>query len=906
MSYVDAILDKDKDVIHVVERDANGVRRYDQYPTNYTFYYSDPKGKYRTVYDDTVTKFSSRKRSEFQKELKMHSGKKIFESDINPIFRMLSDNYLGKDSPPLHTCFFDIETDFDPKKGFAPTNDPFNPVTAISLYLDWADQLVTLCIPPKHMSPEMSKDISKDFENTFVFDNEIDMFNMFFDLIEDSDVLTGWNSAGYDIPYMVNRVTRVMSKDDTRRFCLWNQLPKPRTYVMFDQEQETYDLFGRVHMDYLELYKKYNYESRHSYKLDYIGEMEVGENKTQYEGSLDQLYNKDWRKFLEYNRQDTMLLFKIHDKLKFLNLANDIAHQNGVLIATAMGSVAMIDQAVVNEAHSRGLIVPDKVRRGNDLSDEPTAAGAYVAVPKKGIHEWIAAVDINSLYPSVIRALNMAPETIIGQIRPHMTDKYITDRMTDKVINRKKVKAMTFAQAWDGLFGTLEYTAVMNQERGTLLTIDWERGGSEEASAAEIWKMIFDSNQPWMLSANGTIFTYEKEGVIPGLLSKWYSERKDIQKQLKSATTKEDREFLDKRQLVRKILLNSAYGALLNPHSRFYDLRLGQSTTLGGRCIVKHMSAFLNEAIAGVYDHNGDAIIYGDTDSCYFSAWPILGKDPEMSKNWNKDVAVEIYDNLGEAVNASFPEFMERAFHTTHKNGSIIAAGRELVADRGIFMSKKRYAVNIYDKEGKRLDVNGETGKIKAMGLDLKRADTPKYVQEFLYDILKMVLLGTDRDKVISDIREFKLKLSKNESWTKGRPMGVKKITHYEEMLRREGESHGKRTAKKVSPPGHVNASINWNYLRKMNGDNYSQQIVDGMKIVVCQLRDNPLGMTSVAYPTDELRLPDWFKELPFDDEGMERSLVDEKIENMIGVLKWDIRQDTNINSTFGTLFSFE
>ena len=906
MSYIDAILDRDKDTIFVVERDKNGQRRYDQYPTNYTFYYSDIKGKYRTVYDDPVSRFSTRKRSEFQKELKMHSGKKVFESDINPIFRMLADNYLNKDSPKLHTCFFDIETDFDPKKGFAPTTDPFNPVTAISLYLDWCGQLITLCIPPKHMSSETVKDISKDFENTFVFDNEIEMFNMFFDLIDDADILTGWNSAGYDIPYMVNRVTRVMSKDDTRRFCLWNQLPKPRTYIMFDQEQETYDLFGRVHMDYLELYKKYNYESRHSYKLDYIGEMEVGENKTQYEGSLDQLYNKDWRKFLEYNRQDTMLLFKIHDKLKFLNLANDIAHQNGVLLATAMGSVAMIDQAVVNEAHSRGLIVPDKVRRSNDLSDEPTAAGAYVAVPKKGIHEWIAAVDINSLYPSVIRALNMAPETIIGQIRSHMTDAYISDRMTDKVVNGKKVKAMSFAQAWDGLFGTLEYTAIMNQERGTLLTIDWERGGSEEASAAEIWKMIFDSNQPWMLSANGTIFTYEREGVIPGLLTKWYSERKDIQKQLKLATTSEDREFYDKRQLVRKILLNSAYGALLNPHSRFYDLRLGQSTTLNGRCIVKHMSAYLNEAIVGEYDHNGQAIIYGDTDSCYFSAWPILRKDPEMSKKWNKDVAVEIYDNLGEAVNASFPEFMERSFHTTYKNGSIIAAGRELVADRGIFMSKKRYAVNIYDKEGKRLDVNGESGKVKAMGLDLKRADTPKYIQEFLYDILKMVLNGTDRETVISIIRDFKLKLSKNESWTKGRPMGVKKITHYEELLRRQSESTGQRTVKKVSPPGHVNASINWNYLRKMNSDNYSHEIMDGMKIVVCQLKPNPLGMTSVAYPTDELRLPDWFKQLPFDDESMERSLVDEKIENMIGVLNWDIRQDTNINSTFGSLFSFD
>ena len=148
------------------------------------------------------------------------------------------------------------------------------------------------------------------------------MFDTFFQLIEDADVLTGWNSEGYDIPYMVNRVTRVMSKDDTRKFCLLGQLPKPRTYERFGKEETTYDLVGRIHMDYLQLYKKYNYESRHSYKLDFIGEMEVGENKTQYEGSLDQLYNKDWQKFLEYNRQDTMLLVKIHNKLKFLDLAN--------------------------------------------------------------------------------------------------------------------------------------------------------------------------------------------------------------------------------------------------------------------------------------------------------------------------------------------------------------------------------------------------------------------------------------------------------------------------------------------------------------------------------------------------------------------------------------------------------
>lgn len=888
MSYVDAILDRERDVIHVVERDSGGNRCYKQYYPNYTFYYEDPRGKYRSVYGDPLSRFSTRKRGEFQKELRIHSNKKIFESDVNVIFRCLAENYLGSESPRLHTCFFDIEVDFNPERGFAPTTDPFNPVTAISMYLEWIDQLITLCIPPRSMTAETAQDIIRDFDNTFIFSNETDMFNAFFDLIEDADILTGWNSSGYDIPYMVNRVTRVMSKDDTRRFCLWNQLPKPRTYVMFDQEQHTYDLMGRVHMDYLELYKKYNYEQRHSYKLDYIGEMEVGENKTQYEGTLDQLYNRDWRRFLEYNRQDTMLLFKIHDKLKFLNLACDIAHQNTVLLQTAMGSVAMIDQAVINEAHSRGLIVPDKTRRDSN-DDEPTAAGAYVAVPKRGIHEWIGAVDINSLYPSTIRAVNMAPETIIGQIRPTLTDRFIATKLAE---------GNSFAAAWDGVFATLEYTAVMNQERGTILTIDWERGGSEEASAAEIWKLIFDSNQPWMLSANGTIFTYEREGIIPGLLTRWYSERKSIQRQLKEATTAEDREFYDKRQLVRKILLNSAYGALLNQGSRFYDIRIGQSTTLNGRQIVRHMSAHLNEAIAGEYDHAGEAIVYGDTDSCYFSAWPIVSKNPEMAENWSKEVAIQLYDELGEAVNDSFPEFMERAFHCPRKNGEIIKAGRELVADRGIFITKKRYAVNIIDKEGKRLDTDGKRGKVKAMGLDLKRADTPKYVQEFLSEILDDVLAGSGKEQVIAKIREFKRELTEKPAWELGSPKGVKKLSHYE--LQQERSKTGK-----VNMPGHVRASLNWNYLRRMNGDNYSQQIMDGMKIVVCKLKSNALGMTSIAYPTDELRLPDWFKQLSFDTEDMIRSLVDEKIENMLGVLDWSIREDTNITNNFNDLFSF-
>jgi DNA polymerase elongation subunit (family B) len=754
------------------------------------------------------------------------------------------------------------------------------------------------------MSSETALEITREFENTMLFTTEKEMFDVFFQLIEDADVLTGWNSEGYDIPYMVNRVTRVMSKDDTRKFCLMGQLPKPREYERFGKSETTYDLVGRIHLDYLQLYKKYNYESRHSYKLDSIGEMEVGENKTQYEGTLDQLYNKDFKKFIEYNRQDTMLLVKIHNKLKFLELANQLAHENTVLLPTVMGSVAMIEMAIFNEAHERGLVVPDKKRKVENEEEIQQAAGAFVATPKRGMHEYVGAVDINSLYPSVIRALNMAGETIVAQIRQTITDQYMKDKGLRLASEKKRYKEgdddVTGAILWENLFGALEYTAIMNQERGTMLTVDFEDGRTEEMSAAEVWKMVFDSHKPWMLSANGTIFTYEKEGIVPGLLTRWYSDRKEMQKKLKEATTTEDREYWDKRQLVRKILLNSAYGALLNEHCRFYDKRIGQSVTLSGRQIVKHMMSTINESVEGVYSHEGNAIVYGDTDSCYFTAYSTL--KPQIDKGeltWDKDLCISLYDSIADQANESFPSFMEKAFHAPRKNGSIIKAGRELIGDRAIFIVKKRYAINIFDKEGKRKDKDGQLGDIKAMGLDLKRADTPKYVQEFLMNVLQMVLQqGKGRDEVIEAVKDFKRILTAQDSWTKGSPKGVNKLTYY-------GDLEEKSKTGRANMPGHVRAALNYNYLRRVNSDQYSQKIIDGMKVIVCKLKSNPLGFTSIAYPVDELRLPQWFCELPFDDQAMEQTLVDEKIDNLLGVLDWDIRSNTDTNSTFDDLFSF-
>jgi DNA polymerase elongation subunit (family B) len=888
MSYVDAFYERDQDTIHIVERDDKGNRHYKDYPARHIFYFQDPKGKYVSTNGDPLSRITCKNLKDLHKELKIHSGTKLYESDINPIYRCLEDNYLNQDAPKLNVAFFDIEVDFDPERGYAAPDDAFMPITAIAVHLQWLDTLICLAVPPKTMTMAEATAAVAEFPNTYLFETEAELLDNFLNIIQDADILSGWNSEGFDIPYTTNRIIKALSKDDTRRFCLWDQYPKKREYEKYGKAAVTYDLIGRVHLDYLELYRKYTYEERHTYRLDAIAEYELGKTKTQYEGTLDQLYNNDFKKFIEYNRNDTMLLDELDKKLKFLDLANKIAHENTVLLATTMGAVAVTEQAIINEAHRRGFIVPNRIKR--EPGSEP-AAGAYVAYPKKGIHEWIGSVDINSLYPSAIRALNMGPETIVGQLRPEYTKNYIDQEMG---------KGKSFASAWEGVFGSLEYELVMERNVSKEIIIDWENGGSDTLSGAQVNDLIFDSNQPWMISANGTIFTYEKEGIIPGLLKRWYAERKEMQAKLKEciqAGNKVEEEYWDKRQLVKKINLNSLYGAILNPGCRFFDNRIGQSTTLSGRQIVKHMASKINEIATGEYDYRGKAVIYGDTDSCYFSAYPVLKKEIESGQlPWTKETVVQLYDQIADEVNASFPKMMQDKFHCPKSRGEVIKAGREFVASKGLFMTKKRYAILYYDKEGKRQDVEGKPGKIKAMGLDLKRSDTPVVIQDFLSQVLEKVLNGVPKEEILEYITAFRTEFKVRPGWEKGSPKRANNITEYRAKEKKAG---------KTNMPGHVRASLNWNTLKRMNDDKYSMAVTDGAKVIVCKVKDNPMGYTSVAYPVDELRLPQWFKDLPFNDAEMENAVIDEKLENLIGVLEWDI-SSTRSDNNFNKLFDFE
>ena len=932
--YIDGYHNKASNQILIVERDETGTRKFQMFPADYVFYYDDKKGLDRTMYGKACTKYTAKSEKQFKKELaKAKATGKVYESDIQSLYRCIENNYKGQPTPKLHTVFFDIEVDFHNEKGFAPPEDPFNKITAISLYLDWQDRLVTLVIKPDNISEEQAKSICDEFDNTYLCDTEEDILTIFIDLIEDGDILTGWNSEGFDIPYIIGRTLMILGKEWVKKFCHWNLMPKERTFERFGKTNKTYDLFGRVHLDYLQLYRKYTYHEMHSYSLDAISEYELNERKVAFAGSLDELYKFNFKKFVEYSRQDTMLLWKLEEKLKFISLTNQLAHENEVLLRDTLGAVKLTDQAIISETHERGFIVHDRDYRPSGWDDEAyphnestsninpansnedeyvrqidnTIAGAYVADPKKGIHEWIGSVDIVSLYPSIIRALNISPETIVGQLNQDKTKMMLFEKMKS---------GMTFTEAWAGVFSSLESDTVFDRDKSAKVTIEFEDDKELKYDGQEAYQLIFQESENLCMSANGTIFRTDQDGVIPVLLTKWFFMRKEMQKKVTDIETQlldvddldkmkqleQDLAFWDQRQLIKKIQLNSLYGALANPGSRFFDLRMAQSITLTGRNITRHMAAKINEILTAKYDYVGDCIIYGDTDSAYFSVVPIAEKIEGF--DFTKQNIIDLYDQIGINVNESFESFMVDRFGCDIDKAQVIRCNREICATSALFVKKKRYAVLVYDKEGFRQDIDGKPGKLKITGMETQRSDTPDFVQDFLKEVLMKTLVENDEEKVITFIKDFRSEFQAMEPWKMGTPKRCNNMTMYTKQMDAIDRS-GKKIYSNPRLPGHIRAAYNWNKYKIAFGDNRSMTISDGGKTIYCKLKNSPLGITSIAYPIDENNIPQWFKDLPFDKDLMEFTLIDKKIDNLIGNLKWDLSK-SKTNPVLDELFTLE
>lgn len=350
--------------------------------------------------------------------------------------------------------------------------------------------------------------------------------------------------------------------------------------------------------------------------------------------------------------------------------------------------------------------------------------------------------------------------------------------------------------------------------------------------------------------------------------------------------------YFDMIQLIRKIGLNSVYGAVTNAGSIFFDQRLGQSCTLSGRCTTRHMGSTIN--VESGYDYSlGKSITYGDTDSIYFTI------PEEMKVTMTKDAFIKYADQITETVNASFPAFYEKTFNAKKNVKGIIKAGREICAESALFIKKKRYAALIYtDDSNKRYDRDGKKGKLKIMGLEIKRSDCPEWVQDKLTDTLENLLAHKfNEDEIITFIREWRTEFIEKRPWELGTPKRVNKLAYYTKVYN--------ENQKGVTIPGHVRAAINWNRMCDMALDNSSMRILDGQKTIVCTLNHNTFGMATIAYPIDQQFLPEWFKKLNFDMDAMAKANVDNKIKNIFGILGWDLNR-LQTNAKVEELFEWE
>lgn len=838
MSYISAV--RNRDEVYVWERDENGVRDVVTYPSPYYFFTRDEDGQYESLFGEKLTRHDFDTYQEFQAARQDCDSNRVtmFESDIPPELKVLSEHYYGKPAPKLHVTMLDIEVDYDREIGFSSVANPYAPVNSIALYHDWEKAMIVYAVPPDDVPDKdqfmaemeaiapMPDDVRIDL--TFCKD-EAELLMYVLAEIEDSDVLIGWNSDFFDVPYLAKRIDQVLGSKYFRKLSFpMAGDPKWRTVERFNIENQVIDLQGRIALDYLDLFRKYEVAERPSYKLESIADEVLPElPKLEYEGSLADLYRKDFAYFVRYNFRDTEILKGFEDRLGYVALANEMFHISTGLSKHVGGTLKLAELAINNYCiHELNVRVPD-----NDIDENSHGIqGAMVLEPKVGMHDWVGSMDINSLYPSSIRSINISPETLIGQFRE-------CERATEEI---KKQSLVTLTLDIDGLSDPEEHTA-------------------------EEWHEKLKKRK-WAISGYGTVFSQEKQGVIPKILETWYATRKDYQKKMRSAGDKERSAYFDRLQYVYKIKLNSLYGALNNRFFRYYDLRMGESTTGTGRMILKHMCSMAGKLLDDKYDMKAPSVIYGDTDSVYF-----------QTHAQDTDEAVLIADSVAEKTNATFDDFMRETFLCTPGFDNIIKAGREVVASRGIFVDKKRYVLRVVDNEGVAVD------KLKVMGLDTKKTTLPVEVSKELNRFVERLLKGEDWDVIAQDIVDYKEQLKTTDNvMIIGLPRGVKKVEEYTDQYKIYGNG--------VRLPGHVAASIFYNQCLEKYNDRDSLPIVSGMKIKVFYLTKKVGRFKSIALPTDIEQVPDWFLDhYSIDREAHIERLVDNPLTNIFKAIQVEV-----------------
>lgn len=758
-------------------------------------------------------------------------------------YNYISDNHptdVDWDGQSIRVAFIDIEVGSE--NGFPEPATASEPITAITIkYLD-GKTLVFGCGEYKPVGNEIYMNCKDEY-------TLCKKFLQYW--VEDyPDIISGWNIKFFDFPYLVNRLSKIIGEDETKKLSPWNYI-RARTVTMMNKEQIAYELVGVSMIDYLELYRKYapGGASQESYRLDHIAHVELKKRKLSYDevDNLHQLYITNFQKFIEYNIQDVVLVEELEDKLKLLELTMTLAYDSKTNYEDVFTQVRMWDILIYNYLRSKNIQIPQREEQEKGGAFE----GAYVKDPIIGMHEWMASFDLNSLYPHLIMQYNISPETIIN---------------------------------------ASEYN-------------DYMRSISSQANVQNFLDRVIDTSRlreyEITVTPNGQFFRTDFQGFLPEMMESMYNGRSvykkkaiEAKKELEKETDPDKRFVIEKRiarynnlQLAKKVCLNSAYGALGNQYFRFYDIRQAMGITLSGQLSIKWIEKKLNQYINNVLKTDGvDYVVASDTDSIYLNLGGLVNK-VYANKQESPSKIIEFMDKVCED---KIQPYIDKSYQelATYVNAYAqkMQMKREALASKGIWTAKKRYILNVYNNEG----VQYAEPKIKVMGLEMVKSSTPAVVRDKMYETIKLMINGTEQDiqDYIGNFRkEFKTLPIEDVAF----PRGIKGLQKYSDST----------TIYKKGTPIHVKGALIYNTILTKKGLTKKVPIVkEGEKIRYAYLKiPNPIGQTVITFPGRLAKEVEMDEYIDFDMQ-FEKAYL-EPIKSILDCIGWQAEKVNTLEAFF-------
>lgn len=702
-------------------KDKNEITIYDDKKLSLVFpykgysYKKSDKSDYHTIYGESVEKVH-------------RYNKNNYEIDVHPILRTLVDNYYNDDSIAQNIiCFYDIET--SDEDGFPNVEEGDKEVLSIACIIN----------NKSYIFLNSDEDIEIDNVKIYQYGNEEDLLEFFCKFLNDKKVsiLVDWNGDRFDLPYLINRMKKIGL----------NYKALSPINIIDQKENGFFSLGCRNHIDFMNLYKKYCINDRSSYSLDNIAEVELGLGKVKYKGGLYELYKKDLKKFVQYNLRDAEILKQLEDKLNYLQIAIYLAHKARIPYEWIFSQSKIIEGAIFTFLKKNKLVAPNRPEKDGD---EEGIEGAYVKEPKPGLYKKVIDLDFTSLYPNIIRTLNISPETKIGKVlnwTEFMKDFY--------KMNQGK-----------------EY-----DDKEIILQLPDKKG----KTALSKLKELLDKRN-YSIACNGVIYNMDKVGFIPKIVGEWFNERVEYKELKKKAKTKDEEKEYDIKQYVMKILMNSFYGVLASPFFRFYDTDLSEAVTMTGQNLTK-----LSEKITN--DYFGERrVIYCDTDSLFIT----------LHKYCKSNEILEKTKEIQDYVNSRLKLICKNLLNVN--DNKYLSLKQEVVAKTAFLVSKKKYALSVINREGKEVD------ELEIKGIDNIKSSFPKAMKPILDEILKNILGESEKDEVDKKIKDFYFKkdelkvediaintgvknigkyIDKNVDYVKGTPVHIKASINYNNYLKR-------------------------------------------------------------------------------------------------------------------------